>query len=64
MGGELSTDVGRRSLKKILPEAEYDYPKALEFVKRCIHIGSNQNGVVLDFFAGSGTLGQSLFELK
>jgi adenine-specific DNA-methyltransferase len=60
MGGEFSTDVGRRTLKELLPETEYDYPKAIDFIKRCIHLGVGLSGITLDFFAGSGTTGHAV----
>jgi len=63
-GGEISTDVGRRTLKQILPEVEYDYPKATEFIKRCLYLGLSNNEIVLDFFSGSSTTAQSLLELN
>jgi adenine-specific DNA-methyltransferase len=64
IGPELSTDVAKRSLKALLPEAGYDYPKAVEFIKRCIHIGCDNQGLILDFFAGSGTTAQAVLELN
>jgi adenine-specific DNA-methyltransferase len=64
MGGELSTDVGRRTLKEILPEIEYDYPKAVDFIKRCLYLGLTSDDLVLDFFAGSGTTAQAVLELN
>jgi adenine-specific DNA-methyltransferase len=64
IGPELSTDVAKRSLKSLLPEAGYDYPKAVEFIKRCIHIGCDNQGLILDFFAGSGTTAQAVLELN
>jgi len=40
------------------------YPKSLHLVKNCIRAGmNNQNaGIVLDFFAGSGTTGHAVIE--
>ena len=37
------------------------YPKSLHLVEDCIHAGLNnqKNGIVLDFFAGSGTTGHA-----
>ncbi|MBQ8921752.1 MAG: site-specific DNA-methyltransferase [Oscillospiraceae bacterium] len=36
-------------------KAPFDTPKPTELIKRIIHIASNPNSIVLDFFAGSGT---------
>lgn len=64
LGGEFSTDVGKRAFKALLPDAEYDYPKAPELIKRCISMSTEDQDIVLDFFAGSATTAQALFEVN
>lgn len=64
MGGEFSTDSGKRSFKKLIPETPLEYPKSVELLKRCIYYGTNSDDIVLDFFMGSGTLAQALFEVE
>ena len=41
----------------------FDNPKPLEFAKQLIRIFAGDDGIVLDFFAGSGTVGQACLEL-
>ena len=41
----------------------FDNPKPTELIKRCLDI-AYPNAIVLDFFAGSGTTGQSTLELN
>ncbi len=64
MGGELSTDVARRTLKKLLPEAEFDYPKSVDLIKRILHMGTNSDCIIVDFFGGSATTMQAVMELN
>ena len=64
MGGEFSTDAGKRAFKKLIPSAPLEYPKSVELLKRCILYGTNSEDIVLDFFLGSGTLAQALFEVE
>lgn len=64
MGGEFSTDSGKRSFKKLIPETPLEYPKAVELLKRCIYYGTTKDDIVLDFFFGSGTMAQALFEVE
>ncbi len=64
IGGDISTDVGRRNLKSILPEVEFDYPKAVELLKKLIFYSSKGDDIILDFFGGSGTTAQALLELN
>ena len=47
------------SSKNVFPQ-----PKAVEYIKAIIRTMQNRNGLVLDFFAGSGTTGQALLELN
>ncbi len=41
----------------------FDNPKPLEFAKQLIRMFAGKEGTVLDFFAGSGTVGHACFEL-
>ena len=42
----------------------FDFPKPVELIKKCLKIGTRENSIVLDFFAGSGTTGQAVMELN
>ncbi|MCU0289821.1 MAG: site-specific DNA-methyltransferase [Acidobacteria bacterium] len=65
MGGEISTDVGRREFKQLFEDKmEFDYPKAIEFLKRCLHMSLGFNDIVLDYFAGSCGISQATYELN
>lgn len=42
----------------------FDYPKNVEVIKNLIYGGCNDEDIVLDFFAGSGTTAQAVLELN
>ena len=42
----------------------FQYPKPKELIRYLIEIGAEHDGLVLDFFAGSGTTAQALLELN
>lgn len=42
----------------------FDYPKPVGLIKHLLRIGLEKNDIVLDFFAGSGTTGQAIYELN
>ena len=60
-----SSNYGTAELKNILDSDEFDFPKAKGLVKDCLKASgvSDEVGVVLDFFGGSGTTGQAVIEL-
>ncbi len=54
----------RKLLKNILGKDLFDNPKDVDILKILIEATTTENGVVLDFFAGSGTTGHALLELN
>jgi len=61
---EMRTESGTRSFRELFNESYFDHPKSVDLVKRCIYMGCNDDEIVLDFFAGSGTTGHSLMQLN
>ncbi len=51
-------------LKKLMNEKIFDFPKPVEMVKKVVLTSSDNNDIILDFFAGSGTTGQAVTELN
>lgn len=58
------TELGSLELKKIFNAKVFDYPKYSGFVKYLVSLHDDSGGIVLDFFAGSGTTGQAVLELN
>ena len=55
---------GSSELEAALGEkGKFSNPKPIKLVQRCLEI-SNNNAVVLDYFAGSGTTGQAVMQLN
>ncbi|MDI3548058.1 MAG: adenine-specific DNA-methyltransferase [Halanaerobiales bacterium] len=56
----------KQELKSLLNEDDniFDTPKTVRLIKRILQLGSIQNDIVMDFFAGSGTTGQAALELN
>ncbi len=53
-------------LNNILPDNPFTYPKSLFTVNDCIDAGMNNanDGIILDYFAGSGTTGHAVISLN
>ena len=61
------TDMAKKDVIKLFQEFEkvpFDTPKPVKLIKMLSIIGTNDNDIVLDFFGGSGTTAQSIFELN
>jgi adenine-specific DNA-methyltransferase len=58
------TETGTVEVKNLGFDGEFDFPKPVELLKRCIELSVDNGDLVLDFFAGSGTVGQAVFEIN
>lgn len=61
-GGEFSTDSSKRALKALLPGEVFDFPKAIDFLRTCILLGTKGSDLILDLFSGSGSLAQATLQ--
>lgn len=64
LGGELSTDVGRRQLKNLFGVAFFDYSKSVKLVLNTLYMGTKPGDIILDFFSGSATTAQAVMQLN
>lgn len=57
---------GTKLLKSIIPNTVFSYPKSVYTVIDCINavVKEDNNAIVLDFFAGSGTTGHAVMEIN
>lgn len=53
---------GTSSLKKL--GVNFDYSKPVDLLRRVVEVTGNENAIVLDFFAGSGTTAHAVAELN
>jgi adenine-specific DNA-methyltransferase len=56
------TDQGTLDCKELFGERIFDNPKPTRLIRRIIEHASDADSLILDFFAGSGTLGQAVME--
>ena len=57
---EITNDYGRSSVKELFGKAVMDFPKSPALLERLVKIGSNENDIVLDFFAGSSSTAHAI----
>jgi len=55
---------GTELIRELFGKKVYDFPKPLEYIKEILGLATKNNDIILDFFAGSGTTGQAVWELN
>lgn len=63
---DFQTEKGQKALDGLIGKGKFKAPKPIEYIKTIIDLAtkSEDNDIVLDFFAGSGTTGQAVIELN
>lgn len=64
ISGVKTSITGKNEVKNILGYEAIKFPKPTDLIKRLIKISSNNESLILDFFAGSGTTGHAVIELN
>ena len=58
------TETGTVEVRKLGFTTEFDFPKPVELIKRCIELSSQDEDIIVDFFAGSSTTAQAVLEMN
>ncbi|MCO8048198.1 site-specific DNA-methyltransferase [Acinetobacter towneri] len=58
------TERATNEITSIFGQKIFDTPKPIEFIKKIIDTMSEENAIVLDFFAGSATTAHAIYELN
>ena len=63
---EFNNEIGKEILGEIFGEPVFDFPKSPYLIKRCIELATSSDDecIVLDSFAGSGTTGHAVLQLN
>lgn len=61
-----ANEYGTKVVSSLVPDSPFTFPKSLWAVHDCLHaiVSEDKSALVLDFFAGSGTTGQALWEIN
>ena len=59
-----NTDEGTRDLMSLFSARVFDNPKPVRLMKRVLEHATSEDSLVLDFFAGSGSLAHAILELN
>jgi adenine-specific DNA-methyltransferase len=61
---DVNTEAGGKLLKQIITKVDFPYPKPIGLIKRILQISTDDDSIILDSFAGSGTTAQAVLELN
>ena len=59
-----TTDTATTEYKSVMEQKTFESPKAVSFIKDLVHVGSDKNAIVLDFFSGSATTAHAVMQLN
>ena len=60
-----TTSSAKDEIKELFGNRDYfSTPKPVKLIKEFVRATTDKNSIILDFFAGSGTLGQAVYELN
>lgn len=62
--GVSTTEEAGKRLKEMFGKKVFDYPKDVSLIKYLLRFKDDENAIILDSFAGSGTTGQAVLELN
>lgn len=57
---DINNDIGKKAIENAMGKNFMDFPKSPSLLRRLIEVGSDDGDIVLDFFAGSGTLAEAI----
>lgn len=63
-GTDVSTDGATKTYRKLMDKVDFKNPKPVSFIKDLIKYATDEEDIVLDFFAGSATTAHALLELN
>lgn len=63
---EMNHENGKEIMGKMFGKTPFDFPKSIEYIKKCLQIGSSKDSpdIILDFFSGSATTAHAVIQLN
>jgi adenine-specific DNA-methyltransferase len=61
---EMNHENGKEMMGRLFGTTPFDFPKSVDYIKKCILLGTQEDGIVLDFFSGSATTAHAVMQLN
>jgi adenine-specific DNA-methyltransferase len=59
---EMRTEDGTRRIRELFGYTAFDHPKSVSLLRKILDLSVDENDLVIDFFGGSGTTGEAVYE--
>lgn len=61
---EMNHENGKEMIGKLFGSAPFSFPKSVEYIKKCVQLGTKKDSIVMDFFSGSATTAHAVMKLN
>lgn len=61
---EMNHENGKEMVGKLFGRTPFDFPKSVDYIKKCILLGTQRDDIVMDFFSGSATTAHAIMQLN
>lgn len=59
---EMNHENGKEMVGKLFGSTPFDFPKSVEYIKKCVLLGTQKDSIVMDFFSGSATTAHAVMQ--
>ncbi|MGQ4536215.1 DNA methyltransferase [Dermabacteraceae bacterium P13264] len=64
LDSKVNNENGKERVRELFGASPFDFPKSVDYVGKCLQLGSGDGGIVLDFFSGSGTTADAVMQMN
>lgn len=61
---EMNHENGKEMVGKLFGRTPFDFPKSVDYIRKCVLLGTQKDDVVMDFFSGSATTAHAVMQLN
>lgn len=61
---EVRTEAGTREVREMFGATAFDHPKPVDLLKKLLSVTTTRESIVMDYFAGSGSMGHAVMALN
>ena len=59
---EMNHENGKEMIGQLFGNTPFDFPKSVDYIKKCILLGTKKDSIIMDFFSGSATTAHAVMK--